>query len=313
MPKENFECLKIEQLGEIIEDENYLYLPARVIMSGEIKRSYGTLILEPEELKKATPTLEGVYVIQDHVYQVDSVVGQVSRPEYKQDEESIHATLRILKKGNEKLAQLVKDKIIKKLSAGFTRILVEVSEGKYKATNIQFKELSILLDPAIENATILKKSENTEEVNMPDETLKKENELLRQEVEALKNKVQDKDEKIDTLTTQVKVRTKEIENLKSLAEIGKKYEENLRNNAKKFIRVVEGEDSPLVALVDKAGIDELETLNEKYSEKAKKHLEPRARGGDESFANANKDQFNIESASYEEIIKYEQKIINGGE
>lgn len=78
---------------------------------------------------------------------------------------------------------------------------------------------------------------------------------------------------VETLQLKLEVAEKEREALKELAEIGKKYLEHLRLEAGKLVRIVEGENSALLKLVEKADVDTLKGLVDEYSEKAKAKLQ----------------------------------------
>jgi len=78
---------------------------------------------------------------------------------------------------------------------------------------------------------------------------------------------------VESLQLKLEVAEKEKEELKELAEIGKKYLEHLRLEAGKLVRLVEGENSALLKLVEKADVDTLKGLVDEYSEKARAKLQ----------------------------------------
>jgi len=80
-------------------------------------------------------------------------------------------------------------------------------------------------------------------------------------------------EAVESIQLKLEVAEKEKEELKGLAEIGKKYLEHLRLEAGKFIRLVEGENSALLKLVEKADVDTLKGLVDEYTEKARTKLQ----------------------------------------
>ncbi|KAA0257204.1 DUF2213 domain-containing protein [Deferribacter autotrophicus] len=305
MPKD-MELLYSRDLSNFEEDENYVYVDAVVLVPGTIKRNYGDLIIEADELKRSAEGLKGKPVLIEHQNDVNSVVGQVIESFFDDDTVQLKAKLKILKKGNDKLIQLIKDKIVTKLSAGFRRTLEQVKAGMYRAKDIEFQEVSIVLNSAVDQATILKK----EVIDMPDiESLTKEKTLLEKEVETLKRQLVAREEKIEELTEKLSVLEKEIEALKGMAEIGKKYEESLIKDAEKFVKVVEGDDSPILSLIGKAEIDELQAIARKYEALAREKLKNTAKGTDDD---TEKDELNLDEASYEDLKKYEEKLLIGG-
>ncbi len=76
-------------------------------------------------------------------------------------------------------------------------------------------------------------------------------------------------EAVETLQLKLDVAEKEIESLKSLADIGKKYMEHLKAEALRLIKAVDGENTPLLKLIDKADVDTLKAIVEEYEQKGK--------------------------------------------
>jgi len=295
-----------QDLNNYEEDENYIYVDAVVLVPGVVKRKYGDLLIDADELKKSANSLKSKPVLVEHQNDVNSVVGQVIESFFDEGKKELKAKLKLLKKGNDKLIQLIKDKIITKLSAGFERSLEQVKNGIYRAKDIFFQEVSIVLNPAVDQATILKK----EDIDMQDiEALSKEKSILEREVETLKATIVSKDEKIEELSEKLSVFEKEIKALKEMAEIGKKYEESLRSDAEKFVKVVEGDDSPILSLIGKACMDELQAIVKKYESIAREKLKSTAKGVDK---NAGEDEFSLDTATYEDLKKYEEKFSIGG-
>jgi hypothetical protein len=295
-----------QDLNNYEEDENYIYVDAVVLVPGVVKRKYGDLLIDADELKKSANSLKSKPVLVEHQNDVNSVVGQVIESFFDEGKKELKAKLKLLKKGNDKLIQLIKDKIITKLSAGFERSLEQVKNGIYRAKDIFFQEVSIVLNPAVDQATILKK----EDIDMQDiEALSKEKSILEREVETLKATIVSKDEKIEELSEKLSVFEKEIKALKEMAEIGKKYEESLRSDAEKFVKVVEGDDSPILSLIGKAYMDELQAIVKKYESIAREKLKSTAKGVDK---NAGEDEFSLDTATYEDLKKYEEKFSIGG-
>lgn len=296
------EELSVNIPSTITEDDDFLYVDALAIKATKIPRFYGTLILPEDELQKAAPTFIGKPLLKDHNSSVDSVIGDVLSAEFKNG--AVFVKARVIKSGNEKLVSLIKKGIVKKLSAGFSRVLEKVGEGEYLAKDIQFEELSLVVEPAISDASFLKS--NSQEEPMPQdreklEALTRENEQLKAELSRLK-------EEKEELQKRVEVLQKEIENLKKLAELGKAYREKLEKDAEKFIKLVDGESSPLLSLIPKATTEELQKLVDSYREKAKDKLKPSAQSGLE----VKPEEKDIDKLSYQELKELEEKLLNGG-
>ncbi len=296
------EQLSVNIPSSLTEDDEFLYVDALAIKATRVPRFYGTLLLTEDELQKAAPTFIGKPLLKDHDSSVDSVIGDVLSAEFKNG--SVFVKARIVKSGNEKLVSLIKKGIVKKLSAGFSRVLEKVGEGEYLAKDIQFEELSIVVDPAISDASFLKS--NSQEEPMPQdreklEALTRENEQLKAEL----NKVKEEREE---LRKQVEVLKKEIENLKKMAELGKAYREQLEKDAEKFIKLVDGENSPLLNLIPRTTTEELQKLVDSYREKAKNKLKPSAKSG----LDGNHEEKDLDKLSYQELKELEEKLLNGG-
>lgn len=74
---------------------------------------------------------------------------------------------------------------------------------------------------------------------------------------------------VETLQLKLEVAEKEVEALKTDAEVGKKYKEHLQKEAIKLVRAVDGENAPLLRLIDKADIDTLKEIVDEYTQKGK--------------------------------------------
>ena len=115
-----------------------------------------------------------------------------------------------------------------------------------------------------------------------------------------------KEELIDAvkaLEVKLSALEKENEELKALAEIGKKYEEHIRNEAIKLVKIVEGEKSAYLKLIEKADVDTLAEIVEEYQAKATEKLQPssvQARVEDENI--------DLEKMSYEDLVKLAEKF-----
>ena len=75
-----YEELSVKSLQE---EEKFTTLTARAVSSRKIPRFYGVLYLPPEELEKATPTLNDCPVLKDHSPNVDNVIGNVRDAHFK--------------------------------------------------------------------------------------------------------------------------------------------------------------------------------------------------------------------------------------
>jgi hypothetical protein len=115
-----------------------------------------------------------------------------------------------------------------------------------------------------------------------------------------------KEELIDavrTLETKLSALEKENEELKALAEIGKKYEEHLRNEAIKLVKIVEGEKSAYLKLIEKADVDTLAEIVEEYKAKATEKLQPSS-----VQARVEDEKIDLEKMSYEDLVKLAEKL-----
>jgi hypothetical protein len=115
-----------------------------------------------------------------------------------------------------------------------------------------------------------------------------------------------KEELIDavrTLEVKLSALEKENEELKALAEIGKKYEEHLRAEAIKLVKVVEGDKSAYLKLIEKADVDTLAEIVEEYKAKATEKLQPSS-----VQAKVEDEKIDLEKMSYEELIKLAEKL-----
>ncbi len=122
-----------------------------------------------------------------------------------------------------------------------------------------------------------------------------------------------KDELIETVETlQLKLETneKEIEKLKAEAEIGRKYLEHLRTEAEKLIRLVDGENTALLKLIEKADVDTLKSLVDEYTEKAKDKYKPSAKTPS-SKEEEHITRETLEKADYATLVKLSEKFRKG--
>jgi hypothetical protein len=101
---------------------------------------------------------------------------------------------------------------------------------------------------------------------------------------------------------------KENQELRELAETGKKYIEHLRAEATKFVKVVEGEKSALLKLIEKADVDTLKDMVDDYRAKASEKLQAKSvQIPPESQPNTLKKE-DIEKMSFEELKELGERL-----
>jgi len=101
---------------------------------------------------------------------------------------------------------------------------------------------------------------------------------------------------------------KENQELRELAEVGKKYAEHLRAEATKFVKIVEGEKSALLKLIEKADVDTLKEMVDDYRAKASEKLQAKSVPiPPESQPNALRKE-DIEKMSFEELKELGEKL-----
>ena len=111
---------------------------------------------------------------------------------------------------------------------------------------------------------------------------------------------------VETLQLRVEALEKEKEELKHYAEIGRKYEEHLKTEVTKLVKVVEGENSPVLKLVDRADIETLKELEAEYRKKAQEDLRPSSKQGTQEEKPTPE---KLEKMSYEELLKLRENFI----
>jgi len=107
---------------------------------------------------------------------------------------------------------------------------------------------------------------------------------------------------IEALQTKLSALEKENLALKELAEIGQKYIEHLRREAVRLVKLVDGEKSPLLKLIEKADVETLRELVDEYTEKAKELYKPSSQRTQLEFEKS------IEEMSYAELKKLAEKL-----
>jgi len=113
---------------------------------------------------------------------------------------------------------------------------------------------------------------------------------------------------VEALQLKLEVLEREKEELKEFAEIGKKYLEYLRTEAGKLVRLVEGEKSSLLKLIEKADIDTLKALVDEYSEKAKAMYKASAKPYTQEEEKELTPEL-LKQADYKTLLKLKEKFI----
>lgn len=112
-------------------------------------------------------------------------------------------------------------------------------------------------------------------------------------------------EAVETLQLKLEVAEKEIASLKSLAEIGKKYMEHLKAEALRLIKAVDGENTSLLKLIDKADADTLKAIVDEYTEKGKEKFKAVTRKDYTEELTAE----TLMKADYATLLKLKEKLI----
>ncbi len=107
---------------------------------------------------------------------------------------------------------------------------------------------------------------------------------------------------IEALQTKLSALEKENLALKELAEIGQKYIEHLKREAVRLVKLVDGEKSPLLKLIEKADVETLKELVDEYTEKAREGYKPSSQRAQLEFEKS------IEEMSYAELKKLAEKL-----
>lgn len=113
---------------------------------------------------------------------------------------------------------------------------------------------------------------------------------------------------VEALQMKLEVAQKEIEQLKTEAEIGKKYMEHLKSEAFRLVRAVDGDNAPLLKLIDKADIDTLKAIVDEYTEKGKEKFKATSKEGTKD-GELTKEM--LEKADYDALLKLKEKFVNG--
>jgi len=101
---------------------------------------------------------------------------------------------------------------------------------------------------------------------------------------------------------------KENQELRELAEVGKKYAEHLRAEATKFVKIVEGEKSALLKLIEKADVDTLKEMVDDYRAKAAEKLQSKSVQIPPEQQPGTLKKEDIEKMSFEELKELGEKL-----
>lgn len=112
---------------------------------------------------------------------------------------------------------------------------------------------------------------------------------------------------VETLQLKLEALEKEKEELKHYAEIGRKYEEHLKTEVTKLVKVVEGEDSPVLKLIDRADIETLQEMEKAYREKAQEELKPSSKQATQTEEKITPEK--LQSMSYAELLKLRENFV----
>jgi len=128
--------------------------------------------------------------------------------------------------------------------------------------------------------------------------------ISMEQLEALQKQVEE-------LQKQVELLKKENENLKELAEAGKAYIEKLKTETKKFVKLLFGEKSAMLTLIDGLNdVKQLEAMHEEYSRLAKEKFKPSSREGFESQKEEGElTPEKLANMSFEELLKLREKFL----
>jgi len=113
-------------------------------------------------------------------------------------------------------------------------------------------------------------------------------------------------ETVETLQAKLEFAEKEKQELKELAELGKKYYEHLKAEAVRLVRAVDGDNAPLLKLIDRADADTLKAVVDDYQERAKEKFRSSSVQQSQEPETFSKDW--LEKADYQELLKLRTKL-----
>jgi len=143
------------QIKESVEEglENKEFLIQGIAINSVTTDNNHTFL--PEELEKASITLEGRPLLKDHEATVDSIVGRVIKVDYDSIDQNIKFQARINDtEEGKRVKQLIKSGDLNTVSVGANVKELEESEdgNTFIPRGILFKELSLVATPADDNA-----------------------------------------------------------------------------------------------------------------------------------------------------------------
>lgn len=113
-------------------------------------------------------------------------------------------------------------------------------------------------------------------------------------------------ETVEILQAKLELAEKEKQELKELAELGKKYYEHLKAEAVRLVRAVDGDNAPLLKLIDRADADTLKAVVDDYQERAKEKFRSSSVQQSQEPETFSKDW--LEKADYQELLKLRTKL-----
>lgn len=113
-------------------------------------------------------------------------------------------------------------------------------------------------------------------------------------------------ETVEVLQAKLELAEKEKQELKELAELGKKYYEHLKAEAVRLVRAVDGDNAPLLKLIDRADADTLKAVVDDYQERAKEKFRSSSVQQSQEPETFSKDW--LEKADYQELLKFRAKL-----
>jgi hypothetical protein len=264
------------------------------------KTGFYKLTFPPEELQKAAPSLNEKPLYTDHLENIDNTRGVVLSSEWDSTNKWIKARLQLAKAGNERLISLIKmdPSPINNFSASIFYNKDKVNDSEYLAKDIVFQGLSIVTKGADSNASRL-----SDEEEYPN---KEENPSMAGELERLQQDLSTTTEKLSAAESRISVLETEKKELSTMAAIGKQYKEKLSADVKKCVILVEGDKSPILEMLESAGIETLEKLKADYYPKAQKKTQPSSRealggdGGPDTPEELSDEK--LDSMSYEQLM-----------
>lgn len=329
---------------ELLDQGEKLRVRVRAISPRKIHRPYGVLFLPPEELQKAHKTLEGKPVLKDHSPTVDDVIGKVIETEFR---DAVYAVLEIFSSDPvaKKIQSGLVDSVSVSFSR---TLEWNEKENCYIAKDINFQEISFVVHPADASAKVLESEFFSQDISWVEDEEKRRKapkdyfldpdtrkypyktldgkvscELLRRAMSLASlhghkqvfEKAREIYEKfckeglsMEELEKQLELLKKENQELKFYAEAGRLYVEELKSSAKKYIRLVFGENSPLLAIVDTLNdISQLKAIHDEHERLAKEKLKPSAK---ESLPTENPEitSETLRKMSYREILELREKL-----